>query len=139
MVHKSKHMVLKGSCHLSALFNGFVWGCLGRLVQSGNEFPVVVTATLPVLQLGGGVRKVKETVIIFPVLALAEDEWVPASRLKEMKCGRLTGTLATRKQSKWLHAPGGLYRAGNVHILRGVTSWNDNLRYCYRELKYIFF
>jgi hypothetical protein len=52
MMHKSKHMVLKSSCHLSALFNGFVLGCPGRLVQSGNGFPLVVTVTLPVLQLG---------------------------------------------------------------------------------------
>ena len=56
MVHKSQHMVLTVSCQLSALFNGFVLGCPGRLVQSGNEFPVVVTFTLPVLQLGGGME-----------------------------------------------------------------------------------
>jgi hypothetical protein len=50
----------------------------------------------------------------------------------------LTGTLATRKQNKWLHVPGGLYRTGNVHILRGVTFWNGKLWYFYREWKYIF-
>jgi len=47
-------MVLTVSCQLSALFNGFVLECPGRLVQSDNEFPVVVTVILPVLQLGGG-------------------------------------------------------------------------------------
>lgn len=84
-------MGLKGSCHLSALFNGVVLGCPGRLVQSGNEFPLVVTVTLPVLQLGvvWDMGKVEETVIILPVLALTEDEWVPASRLKEIKDRRL--------------------------------------------------
>ena len=76
---------------MQALFNGFVLGCPGRLVQSGNAFPLVVTVTLPVLQLGvvWDMGKVEETVIILPVLALTEDEWVPASRLKEIKGRRL--------------------------------------------------
>jgi hypothetical protein len=52
-------------------------------MQPGNEFPVVVTLALPVLQLGVG--ETEETVIIFPSAALAEDEWVPGSRLKEIK------------------------------------------------------
>jgi len=91
MVRERKHMVLKVSCQLSALFNVFVLGCPGRLVQSGNEFPVVVTVTLSVLQLGvvWEVGKVEEAVIILPVLALTEDEWVPVSRLKEIKDRRL--------------------------------------------------